>query len=105
MKGVKLHLPPQLKRICHNCKKPGHMARDCGQEKTNDFKNMRPCKHCGGMHMDSKCWALPQNAEWKSKRGKETANVACDIRRLSCFSVVSECHINRLCTRSQNLDR
>jgi hypothetical protein len=47
----------KFKGICRNCKKPGHMARDCRQKKTEDtgFKNLRRCKHCGGKHMDNKC--------------------------------------------------
>jgi excinuclease UvrABC ATPase subunit len=45
----------EFKGICNNCKMPGHMARDCRQEKMNNFKNLGPCKHCGGMHTTTPC--------------------------------------------------
>jgi hypothetical protein len=76
--------------ICGYCKKPGHMARDCRKKKAEQTKeagstSLRPCKHCGGKHMDYKCWELPQNAKnrpvnWKTKKGNETASVAHDGR-------------------------
>jgi hypothetical protein len=81
----------KFKGICRNCKKPGHMARDCRAKKVGiskddgtGFKNLRPCRHCGGKHMDDTCWELPKNANnrpanWKSRTGQESANVACDI--------------------------
>jgi hypothetical protein len=76
----------KFKGICRNCKKPGHMARDCKTKKSDDtrFKALRPCRHCGGKHMDNKCWELPQNAKnrpvnWVSKKTTESANVATDV--------------------------
>jgi hypothetical protein len=80
----------KLRGICRNCKMPGHMARDCRVKKDSSSKdeeqnyiNLRPCRHCGGKHLDHRCWELPQNAEyrprnWKTKMGLETANVPCD---------------------------
>jgi hypothetical protein len=40
-------------------------------------------RHCGGKHMDNKCWELPANASrrpanWRTKRNTEAANVAHD---------------------------
>jgi hypothetical protein len=48
-------------------------------------KTLRPCRHCGGKHMDFKCWELPSNANkrpqnWKSRKGVEAANIAHDGR-------------------------
>jgi hypothetical protein len=71
-------------------KKPGHMARDCRVKKDSSSKdeeqknkNLRPCRHCGGKHLDHKCWELPQNAKyrpknWTSRQGTESANIAHD---------------------------
>ena len=75
---------------CHYCKKPGHMARDCTVKRaalkkgTGTVKNLRPCKHCGGKHMDNNCWELPQNASkrpagWKSKKNSGTETGAAAI--------------------------
>jgi hypothetical protein len=76
----------KLKGICRNSKKPGHMAKDCRLKKTNEenSKTLRPCRHCGGKHMDTKCWELPHNAmfrpkNWTSRNITESANVACDV--------------------------
>jgi DNA-directed RNA polymerase subunit M/transcription elongation factor TFIIS len=72
--------------VCGKCKKQGHMARYCKQKKSDDtgIKNLRPCRHCGGKHMDYKCWELPQNAKnrpsnWVSRKTSESANVAADV--------------------------
>jgi hypothetical protein len=76
----------KFKGICRNCKKPGHMAKDCRLKKSSDdySKALRPCRHCGGKHMDNKCWELPHNAKfrpknWISRKVAESANVACDV--------------------------
>jgi hypothetical protein len=80
--------------MCHYCKKKGHQAKDCRKKKADQknksensgsngegrSSNLRPCKHCGGKHMDYQCWELPQNANkrpegWKSKK-TETGAVA-----------------------------
>jgi hypothetical protein len=61
----------KFKGICRNCKKPGHMAKDCRLKKSSDdySKALRPCRHCGGKHMDNKCWELPHNAKFRPKTG------------------------------------
>jgi hypothetical protein len=76
----------KFKGVCGKCKKHGHMARDCKQKKSEETgrKNLRPCRHCGGKHMDYQCWELPQNAKnrptnWVSKKTTESANVAADV--------------------------
>jgi hypothetical protein len=78
----------QFNCVCRYCKKPGHMARDCrkkqaeqGRGKNKQPKTLRQCRHCGGKHMDNKCWELPENASrrpenWTSRRQSEQANVA-----------------------------
>jgi excinuclease UvrABC ATPase subunit len=55
----------KFKGVRGKCKKQGHLARDCKQKKSDEtsFINLRPCRHCGGKHMDYKCWELPQNAK------------------------------------------
>jgi hypothetical protein len=80
----------KFRGICRNCKKPGHMARDCrfkkdssSKEEEQKNKNLRPCRHCGGKHFDHKCWELPQNAKyrpktWTSRQATESANIAHD---------------------------
>jgi hypothetical protein len=75
----------KFKGVCGKCKKHCHMARDCKQKKSDESgsKNLRPCRHCGGKHMDYKCWELPQNAKnrptnWVLKKTTESANVAAD---------------------------
>jgi Reverse transcriptase (RNA-dependent DNA polymerase) len=64
------------------------MARDCRKKqaeqdrgKNKQPRTLRPCRHCGGKHMDNKCWELPENASrrpenWTSRRLSEQANVA-----------------------------
>jgi hypothetical protein len=62
------------------------MARDFMLKKTEEAgsNNFRPCRHCGGKHMDYECWELPQNAKnrptsWVSKKTTESAHVAADV--------------------------
>jgi hypothetical protein len=91
VKEVSLAAPAgKFRGICRNCKKPGHMAKDCRFKKDSSSKdgdqknkNLRPCRHCGGKHLDHKCWELPQNAKyrpknWTSRQGTESANIAHD---------------------------
>ena len=77
----------QAKIVCHYCKKPGHVIRDCRkrmrkeQEQKNDppNQNMKPsayktfalCPHCQRTnHPPEKCWSGP-NAANRPKRLKQ----------------------------------
>ena len=77
----------QTKVVCHYCKKPGHVIRDCrkrmrkDQEQRNDtsnqnirpssFKSFPPCPHCQRTnHPPEKCWSSP-NAANRPKRFKQ----------------------------------
>jgi hypothetical protein len=78
--------------VCGYCKKTGHSEENCWHKNAkrnnhngNFTRSLRPCKLCGGSHMDHKCWELPSNANkrpknWKSKIGVEAANIAHDGR-------------------------
>ena len=77
----------QTKVVCHYCKKPGHVIRDCRkrmkkeQEQSNHPSNQNtkpltsksfpPCPHCQGTnHPPEKCWSGP-NAANRPKRFKQ----------------------------------
>ena len=77
----------QTKVICHYCKKPGHVIRECRkrmrkeQEQRNDppnqnikpstSKSFAPCPHCQRTnHPPEKCWSGP-NAANRPKRFKQ----------------------------------
>ena len=77
----------QTKVVCHYCKKPGHVIRDCRkrmrkeQEQRNDPSNQNikpstsksfpPCPHCQRTnHPPEKCWSGP-NAANRPKRFKQ----------------------------------
>ena len=77
----------QTKIICHYCKKPGHVIRDCRkrmkkeQEQKNDpsiqntkpltSKSFAPCPHCQRTnHRPEKCWS-GLNAANRPKRFKQ----------------------------------
>ena len=77
----------QTKVICHYCKKPGHVIRECRkrmrkeQEQRNDppnqnikpstSKSFQPCPHCQRTsHPPKKCWSGP-NAANRPKRFKQ----------------------------------
>ena len=77
----------QTKIVCHYCKKPGHVVRDCRkrirkeQEQRNDpfiqnvkpstSKSFAPCPHCQRTnHPPEKCWDGP-NAANRPKRFKQ----------------------------------
>ena len=77
----------QAKIVCHYCKKPGHVIRDCRkrmrkeQEQRNDpstqnmkpstSKSFAPCPHCQRTnHPPENCWSGP-NAANRSKRFKQ----------------------------------
>ena len=77
----------QTKIVCHYCKKPGHVVRDCRkrirkeQKQRNDpfIQNMKPstsksfapCPHCQRTnHPPEKCWSGP-NATNRRKRFKQ----------------------------------
>ena len=78
------------KVVCHYCKKPGHVIRDCRkrmrkeQEQRNDppnqnikhstSKSFPPCPHCQRTHHPpEKCWSCP-NAANRPKRFKQEEN-------------------------------
>ena len=78
----------QTKVVCHYCKKPGHVIRECRkrmrkeQEQRNDpsthkmkpstFKSYAPCPHCQRTnHPPEQCWSGP-NAANRPKRFNET---------------------------------
>ena len=80
----------QTKVICHYCKKPGHVIRDCRkrmrkeQEQRNDPPNQNikpstsqsfpPCPHCQRTnHPPERCWSGP-NAANRPKRFKQEYN-------------------------------
>ena len=80
----------QTKVVCHYCKKPGHVIRDCRkrmrkeQEQRNDplnqnkkpltSKSFPPCPHCQRTnHPPEKCWSGP-NAANRPKRFKQEYN-------------------------------
>ena len=80
----------QTKMVCHYCKKPGHVIRDCRkrmrkeQEQRNDPSNQNikpstsksfpPCPHCQRTnHPPEKCWSGP-NATNRPKRFKQEYN-------------------------------
>ena len=80
----------QTKVVCHYCKKPCHVIRDCGkrmgkeQEQRNDpsNQNIKPstsksfphCPHCQRTnHPPEKCWSGP-NAANRPKRFKQEFN-------------------------------
>ena len=77
----------QTKMVCHYCKKPGHVNRDCRkrmrkeQEQRNDPSNQKikpstsksyaPCPHCQRTnHPPEQCWSGP-NAANRPKRFKQ----------------------------------
>ena len=77
----------QAKIVCHYCKKPGHVIRDCrkrmktDQEQRNDpsvqntkpptCKSFAPCPHCQRTkHPPEKCWSGPDAAN-RPKRFKQ----------------------------------
>ena len=81
----------QIKVVCHYCKKPGHVIRDCRkrmrkeQEQRNDPSNQNikpstsksfpPCPHCQRTnHPPEKCWSGP-NAANRPKRFKQEYNL------------------------------
>ena len=78
----------QTKVVCHYCKKPGHVIRECRermrkeQEQRNDpstqkmkpstSKSYAPCPHCQRTnHPPEQCWSCP-NAANRPKRFKQT---------------------------------
>ena len=80
----------QTKVVCHYCKKPGHVIRDCrkrmrkeqGQRndpsnqniKPSTSKSFPPCPHCQRTkHPPEKCWSGP-NAANRPKRFKQGYN-------------------------------
>ena len=80
----------QTKVVCHYCKKPGHVIRECRkrmrkkQEQRNDpstqkmktstSKSYAPCPHCQRTnHPPEQCWSGP-NAANRPKRFKQEYN-------------------------------
>ena len=78
----------QTKIVCHYCKKPGHVIRDCRKKirkeheqrnnpsakklKPSTSKSYAPCPHCQRTnHAPEKCWSGP-NAANRPKRLKQT---------------------------------
>ena len=78
----------KTKIVCHYCKKPGHVVRDCRkrirkeQKQRNDpstqkmkpstSKSFAPCPHCQRTnHPPEQCWSGP-NAAYRPKRFKQT---------------------------------
>ena len=78
----------QTKVVCHYCKKPGHVIRECRkrmrkeQEQRNDpstqkmkpstSKSYAPCPHCQRTnHPPEQCWSGPNTAN-RPKRFKQT---------------------------------
>ena len=78
----------QIKIVCHYCKKPGHVIRDCRkrirkeQEQRNNpstqkmkpstSKSYAPCPHCQRtIHPPKQCWSGP-NAANRPKGLKQT---------------------------------
>ena len=78
----------QTKVVCHYCKKPGHLIRECRkrmrkeQEQRNDpstqkmkpstSKSYAPCPHCQRTnHPPEQCWSGPNTAN-RPKRFKQT---------------------------------
>ena len=74
------HNTEQTKTICHNCKKPNHVIRDCrtrmrkeqGQRNDLSIQNTKPltsksfalCPHCQRTnHPPGKCWSGPNAAK------------------------------------------
>ena len=77
----------QTKIVCHYCKKPGHVVRDCRKRirkerkqrndpfiqnmKPSTSKSFAPCPHCQRTnHPPEKCWSGP-NAANRPKRFKQ----------------------------------
>ena len=81
------HITEQTKVVCHYCKKPGHVIRECRkrirkeQAQRNDPSNQKmkpstsksyaPCPHCQRTnHSPEQCWSGP-NAANRPKRFKQ----------------------------------
>ena len=77
----------QLKVVCHYCKKPGHVIRECRKRmrreqeqrngpstqkmKPSTSKSYAPCPHCQRRnHPPEQCWSGP-NAANRPKRSKQ----------------------------------
>ena len=78
----------QTKMVCHYCKKPGHVIRDCRKRirkeqqqrnnpstqkmKPSTSKSYAPCPHCQRTnHPPEHCWSGPNGAD-RPKRLKQT---------------------------------
>nr|AAT99669.1 gag protein [Feline immunodeficiency virus] len=56
------------KPVCFNCKKPGHLARQC--------RDVKRCNKCGKPgHLAAKCWQGSRNASGNGKMGRAAAPV------------------------------